>query len=385
MSKDRKHSVSLFDKFKAYLSGQMTSKSRHEFEKNLLDDDFEAEAMSGFENFQADDLEKDLGEISARLNQKNKTSTFAYWKIAAVITLFVAATISIFYLARPGESSKMVNESPQEKAESTKADSILEKIENQGLDTPRLLSQKLETPNIQPQSSAHKNTEETQESGFFENEVANEALSEVEIPEPVDEIAIEKRDIELPSTSPIKEIQLEPLPDKGELSRVVTADVPPSEDDQINKGNLDLPSTIMYDEGIKEKPDNIQSESRSFARDQNKRTERAKKSATPSAAYAVEEKDFETEKSTTAVPDLGIEAYKNYLKENISFQLGSDALHLVLLISEGGEIKNIEIENGISRKQRKEIEQIITDGPMWNAAKKKGIPIDQEVEIVIEF
>ncbi len=62
-----------------YLQGKLSAHQQHEVEKNLLDDDFETEALEGLQNF------KDKRKISALVEQlnndlKKKTAKKKRWR-----------------------------------------------------------------------------------------------------------------------------------------------------------------------------------------------------------------------------------------------------------------------------------------------------------------
>lgn len=63
-----------------YLQGHLSAQEEHEVEKNLLDDDFEAEALEGL---QAIHNKEHIADIVAQLNRdiKKKTSRKKKWRI----------------------------------------------------------------------------------------------------------------------------------------------------------------------------------------------------------------------------------------------------------------------------------------------------------------
>jgi predicted secreted protein len=87
-----------------YLQGKLSAEQQHEVEKNLLDKDFEAEALEGLQDF------SDKTNISALVNQlnidlKKKTSKKNKWRerrelkiqpwlLIAILLILVLAVIS---------------------------------------------------------------------------------------------------------------------------------------------------------------------------------------------------------------------------------------------------------------------------------------------------
>jgi len=86
-----------------YLQGKLTEEQRHQVEKGMLDNDFDADALDGLEQF-AD--KKDIGLLVGQLNKDLKKRTekkkrfreklrlrLEPWLIAAIIIILVLAII----------------------------------------------------------------------------------------------------------------------------------------------------------------------------------------------------------------------------------------------------------------------------------------------------
>jgi TonB family protein len=87
MSDDKNHISNSLD-FQRYLDGKMSPKERHDFEKRLLDDDFENEAMEGFAQLSPGEISADMEKLRVELDSKSRTSrTNIYWRAAAAIAL----------------------------------------------------------------------------------------------------------------------------------------------------------------------------------------------------------------------------------------------------------------------------------------------------------
>lgn len=98
MSDDKNHITSSLE-FQRYLEGKMTPKERHDFEKRLLDDDFENEAMEGIAQISPGEISADMEKLRVELDSKTRTSRAnIYWRAAAAIVLLGIFSFIIYSL-----------------------------------------------------------------------------------------------------------------------------------------------------------------------------------------------------------------------------------------------------------------------------------------------
>jgi len=97
---DRKDHITNSKDYQRYLDDQMTPKERHDFEKHLLDDDFESEALEGFSQFTSGGkLDADINRIKNKLRSRTKDrDAFVYWRIAAAILLLGTFSFIIYFI-----------------------------------------------------------------------------------------------------------------------------------------------------------------------------------------------------------------------------------------------------------------------------------------------
>ena len=85
MAKGKDH-ITQSEEYQRYLENQMTSQERHAFEKRMLEDDFEGEALEGFSEFTAEEIRSDLEELKSELYQRTSSKPgFVYWRAAAAV------------------------------------------------------------------------------------------------------------------------------------------------------------------------------------------------------------------------------------------------------------------------------------------------------------
>lgn len=93
-----------------YLQGKLSSEKQHEIEKQMMDDDFELDALEGLENFKD---KKKLTELVSQLNHDLRTKTAKKkklrqkldlkidpWIIITVITVLLLVIVSYFIIHR---------------------------------------------------------------------------------------------------------------------------------------------------------------------------------------------------------------------------------------------------------------------------------------------
>ena len=95
---DQKNNITNSNDYQRYLSGKMTAKERHAFEKMLLDDDFENEALEGFSLLDAGQLDNDLNHLKDKLRQRRKKKTsVVYWRMAAALLILGIFSFIIYF------------------------------------------------------------------------------------------------------------------------------------------------------------------------------------------------------------------------------------------------------------------------------------------------
>jgi hypothetical protein len=64
MAKKKDH-ITRSEEFQRYLDNQMSAGERHAFEKKLLEDDFEQEALEGMEQYSPEEIGSDLSQLQS--------------------------------------------------------------------------------------------------------------------------------------------------------------------------------------------------------------------------------------------------------------------------------------------------------------------------------
>jgi TonB family protein len=139
MGKKREH-ISSAEDYRRYLNNEMSSDERHAFEKRMLEDDFEADALEGMEMLSSGELRSDLSQIKDALDKKTKTkSGLIYWRAAAAILLLGIFSFMIYYVLNQDSRTEIAQKKESAPAEQSDVvadqqvplttDSIIDEIE----------------------------------------------------------------------------------------------------------------------------------------------------------------------------------------------------------------------------------------------------------------
>lgn len=392
MSKDKKHTTTSFDEFKAYLDNKISLKSKHTFEKKVLDDDFESEALDGFEKFNTDEADEDLRGLSGKISSKLSRTSIKSWQLAAIIVLFISATISIFYIVSPDKNPDVAQKKEANEVSENKTDTIKSET-NQPTTIQESDETIAENTTQTKQEIIHRETNSKDEplsalaqsrAPEHNNEMVEPPLDEEVPSKHIQETFLEKKKIDIPDASGIKETQLEPLPETGDLNRVASAEVLSTDDKNLKHEDVEIPSSIVYDEGIKDKPESGKSKSFAYTLSRKKEIAKQDRNLIPSSQAAEETEVKSSESHSDAHPTIGMDAYKKYIKDNLSFQISPDSLTIHLLINVKGEIDEIKFEDVLTEQEKSEIEKMIKEGPKWESAMNNGTSYPQEIQIIIK-
>ena len=107
MAKEKDHSINSED-YLRYLANQMTSKERHDFEKNLLEEEFENEAFEGLSQLTSTEISEDIKALKNELASKTgKRNSYKYWRIAASLLLLGMFLFMVYYLIDFGTTGEI--------------------------------------------------------------------------------------------------------------------------------------------------------------------------------------------------------------------------------------------------------------------------------------
>lgn len=102
--------------FERYLKGEMSDEERHLFEKDMLDNPFEYEAMEGLEEFDTKHIIEDLESLDKLISEKQKNEIkprLLIYRAAAVILLLATFGILTYYFSKIDSKEDLLSENIQ--------------------------------------------------------------------------------------------------------------------------------------------------------------------------------------------------------------------------------------------------------------------------------
>ena len=115
MSKHKNHTRSR-DQFRKYVEGKMSDRQAHAFERDLLDSEFEQEALEGYEQSDETALGEDLDKLGKQLVNRRTE----WYGIAATVAILVAVGFRLWFtVLRPVDPQDLAMQSEKEEAPTT--------------------------------------------------------------------------------------------------------------------------------------------------------------------------------------------------------------------------------------------------------------------------
>jgi TonB family protein len=93
----------------------------------------------------------------------------------------------------------------------------------------------------------------------------------------------------------------------------------------------------------------------------------------------------------SAQPEIGMKAYKQYLKEQLQYPASAmenkteGKVKLILSISASGSIVNIEVVKSVSEACDSEAIRLVRSGPGWQGAEKNGEAVESTLKLKVVF
>ncbi|GAA0188574.1 hypothetical protein GCM10009122_47380 [Fulvivirga kasyanovii] len=216
-----------------YLNGELSHKEMHEVEKLMLNSDFDAEAMEGFEETGTSTMQGDLGLLRERLDRevKPKRDFMLWFKIAASVALLAITTIILFNTdlfkseqqlakseaqeeAMPDSKTAEREAEPQPESQPVE-DSLIALNKEEKEPEKSKASKPIEQPVVDMASEPLAEAREEQTIGLAEAE------DDVEVAEKVDAMAYEELETETPEEMVMDEVPASDIEDlQGKMAGV---------------------------------------------------------------------------------------------------------------------------------------------------------------------
>lgn len=432
------------EKFEKYLKQELDQKESHQFERSVLHDNFEQEALDGLESIEAETALKDIKFLQGKVLSKKKRA--GWLSIAAAITLIIVGSFSIWMITdniREPElivqeiKPEIVTQEQPEEAEIEEIE-VIEDLEEGPIvpETIQIEKNKEVKPSIkfeEPSSIAFKTTADEPESeldnAHFEvdENYGDDSLDEVEADvAPLSEIAQATQ-----AEPEIEEVQTQARSARSSISKRSQTEEPsgtrlmirgtstlsiPREGNQI-KGKISdeygnaIPGAIVLINGttsgtatdsdgnfeLTAKPEEelvvtyIGYEQEVVPVGQDSTLDISLSESSTELSEVVVTSTSDETNFIKAKPSDGNKAYRKYLENNLNYpqEATTNGIEGTVLLSvkinSVGFVENISVKKGLGYGCDEEAIRLVKEGPIWIPAKRNGISVDDEVRIKVKF
>ncbi|MBS4014522.1 MAG: energy transducer TonB [Bacteroidetes bacterium] len=314
----------------------MNSEKRNAFEKHLQKDPFAEDALDGFLLLDRKKAEKDISIINKKILGQNKTSYNSIYitGIAAAIALLVISSLT--YLA--------INQLSRSKDEKQLGYT--------------------EEESLQKEKELIFLAEEDADTGYTQKEITATGSS-------MERVKKEQPKIIITDQDELIKVQNEKIEEVIEEDYIFYSV-------ESNAGAAPAKPVVAVDIICEEKNESV---AIAVLEDADKGSKSSRKTLSP---------DYKKRPGYIApLPVKGMESFNKYIEDNAiipdSIDLVSASVLLRLLISEKGEISNIEVLRSPSPTLSIMAVELIKNGPRWIPAKIDGKSVSEEVILTIDF
>jgi len=422
-----------------YLKGKMNARDEHAFERNLLNDQFEADALDGFKNFDEDEIRHNLQAMrnkiqSSQTNSNPFISKKSFTIAASIIVIMGLVSVLVFlqpdkavliseHLELQQTDNKQSTDKNTKDIASPKATSITKNKESQ----PTTVQEKENKTLIIKEESAELDFE-SEETSSKEN-IQTTSTDDRSIPM----ATAKKAELEPVSIEPqytIASNRNKQQNDNGQQQVVgtlkgaefsgggygkielvtVQGKVKDRYQHPVAGANVKIKgtnhATLSKSDGSYELQFPLSDSSQPVTASLigYKPTEMIQNSQdslnftldeqffTLSEVQTIsmdEEKIRQAEEFIPAEPEIGMDAYMNKLLEQMQYpEKGTgkkETVVALVTISDKGDVKDIAIKRSPGNVFSIETIRLIKEGPLWKAARQYGMPVQDEVKIKLQF
>lgn len=423
MSKNKRHNEPTNKStFHQYINNEMSTNDAHNFEKQMLNDAFESDALDGLSTLSAEEAKSDLSLLRSKIGTQQKNSKKKIWLAAASLIITIGLS-SLLWLLSPetapiiSENIKPAVEKKQQRTERKyqEAEPVATSIGSEDeieLDTDEIAIEVEQEVSVNKIEHSIEETPKTLESlnkfslkkhDKIEANTSSRSKTTSNL-----ESEIMKVDYgtlkgeEITATSGIsKTSDLErPMVKSKQFDHAETPTM------EANNGYTSLAS---YSQINNEPADKIALTSDSnFAKKSqiiNSSIQNDFIDSTESTMMDLEEEYFELSEVVTitrsdedykrinefiaAEPEVGLEAYIKEIEASLRYpKSGSgknETVVVVMTISYSGDIKDIEVKRSPNEDYTIEVVRAIKNGSRWKPASNRGLPSEDTCKIKLQF
>ena len=438
MAKEKDH-ITQSEGYRRYLENQMTPRERHAFEKRMLDDDFEGEAMDGLSGFKSEDIQSDLNDLRSALHNRTK-SGFTYWRAAAAILLLGVFSFIIYFVINTNSKTDSLQtrdlklEGPQEAAEEPKAiiqDTIKQeeppviaynkKLEEEIEEKPAITPSKSQIAEVEVLEDVIELDLAMADEDMVLEEIVLEEMEPAELPAPETEQKPESPDIPVKNSisgrvagvairdrqKSSKELEM-PYPTKtisGKVYSIEDSEALPGVNVVVKgstagtvtdvEGNysIDVPAdedvTLVYSYiGFSSAEIEVSNNEKI---DVNIEPDVSSLSEIVVVGYGTEDIEEPEYSYIPPRPEGGRNSFREFVKENMRYPASGleekikGTVKLKFTVKTTGTIINMEVVKSLGDDFDKEAIRLVNEGPKWEPAERDGNIVEREVKVKIRF
>ncbi len=410
------------DIFKKYLNGELNASEAHHFERHLLNDAFENDALEGISSIDADTLEHDLKTLRSKIETRSRSRWLRPVLYAAASIAITVGILTTLWQLQPEQLPTVsdnveIKPTPTPKKEHA-PEAIEEKIplefsapipkKETAKTRPIKRSAKIDKKYDAPQTTKQLATplEKNVDFSLADNEALKINIPQSDAPKSrlenevmnVDYGTLEGINIEGMSgydtdqklfiKGRITDRNRHPLPGASinvEGTNLATvANLDGSYEMEIPAKDSSKSIRVDFVGFVAQESNILPNDSLNFVLNEEilALSELVTVSSSEKSKRAISE-------NIDAQPEVGMEAYIAELEKNLRYPSnGSGKKELVVAlvtINYRGEIRNIEVKRSPGEDYSIETVRVIRNGSKWLPATNKGFPIEDTVKIKINF
>ncbi|MCG8582653.1 MAG: carboxypeptidase-like regulatory domain-containing protein [Bacteroidales bacterium] len=423
MSKKKQHRSTDASEFQKYLNNEMSGTEANAFERQLLNDSFEADALEGLSMLDNSTLDSDLDSLKTKL--KRQTTVFwrlpAFYAAASVVLLF--GIISSLWLLVPDErtlvsDSQLTHEHKKEPAPEPE-DSFIQKefiqIEEKeaAIVTEKAIKQKTQAskaesgPTLAKKSSTRatklqsKSNFQLRDSEAFaikapkydtntsrvEEEVMTVDYGTLEGESFLGQKGTNSEELKVVKGK-VMDRNREPLPGATINVRgtqiAAVADMDGHYQMKVPVKDTSKPLDAFYIGFVSQESDYPKADSINFMLQEDYMA-----LSEVVTVQSSEEEERRIKEFINAEPEGGLEKYISDIETSLRYPASGsgkkEQITALITINIRGEIKNIELRRSPGEAYSVETIRAIRNGADWHPATKKGFPVEDTVKIKLRF
>ena len=359
------------DDIARYRNGSMTAAERHALEKKALGDPFLADALDGSATVSSKEFTADLHELSRKIKDQSTKVWYTPLRIAAGVVLLIGVGATFYFL----NSSPSPQLALEKNASSTvPTDSLLPPVDSS---SSLLTLAKPMEPVVGIRKSADQSSPE-QTKADQAGKTKSAAGPIAEIPETQSQPA--GVSVQAEEESKINSVELSD-------DRKEAVELTPSLASGLNK---------KAEQAVRASKMKDLSPAEPSYKNSPTAVEMKLEEGTPLTEVVVTGKALKTDRGNepvvrTAIPAGGLEAYRQYLINNLNYPAEAAAKKVkgeVLIqftITATGSLTAFSVLKGLGYGCDEEVIRLVKLGPPWSPSTQNDVPIESEVKVRMLF